>query len=158
MNETVFDVLLYLFDHCLDKEVNFSVNEELLMNELEAVGFGTREIHSAFNWLYGLQCLNQSSASASFNNPASFRLFTPEEAKRISPKCQGFLLFLQQCDIIDASTRELIIDRVMALAEREVDLDTFKWITLMVLFTCQEETPTEWLEEIFFSEQSELPN
>ena len=41
---------------------------------------------------------------------------------------------LQQLNIIDPATREVVIDRIMALDPREVDLGRIRWVVLMALF------------------------
>ena len=49
-------------------------------------------------------------------------------------QCRGFLAFLEQAGVLDAQTRELVVDRVMALEAGGVGLEQLKWVVLMVLF------------------------
>jgi len=56
------------------------------------------------------------------------------ESEKLDVESRGFVLFLEQCGILDSANRELVIDRVMALDTHEIDLEQLKWIILMVLF------------------------
>jgi Uncharacterized protein conserved in bacteria len=59
--------------------------------------------------------------------------------------------------ILTPASRELVIDRVMALQEDEVDLDTLKWIILMVLFKSPgEEEAFASMENLLFEGPTEL--
>ncbi len=49
-------------------------------------------------------------------------------------ECRGFLLFLEQINVLTTEIREMVIDRVMGLETNEFELDDLKWIILMVLF------------------------
>ena len=44
-------------------------------------------------------------------------------------------MYLEQLGILDPVTREVVIDRIMALDSREVDLPRIRWVVLMVLFS-----------------------
>jgi uncharacterized protein Smg (DUF494 family) len=60
--------------------------------------------------------------------PAAFTS-APELAK-LDVECQGFLLFLEQSGVLGSETRELVIDRVMALEADDIGLHQLKWIVL----------------------------
>jgi len=44
-------------------------------------------------------------------------------------------MYLEQIGILTTGQRERVLDRVLALGERDVDIDDIKWVVLMVLFT-----------------------
>ena len=44
-------------------------------------------------------------------------------------------MFLEQSTILSPASRELVVDRVMALNEETISLENLKWIVLMVLFS-----------------------
>jgi Smg protein len=44
-------------------------------------------------------------------------------------------MFLEQNGILNATNREIVIDRVMALEDEDISLEKLKWITLMVLLS-----------------------
>ncbi|PKL97179.1 MAG: hypothetical protein CVV17_12565, partial [Gammaproteobacteria bacterium HGW-Gammaproteobacteria-7] len=51
---------------------------------------------------------------------------------------------------------ELVLDRVMALDQDEVDLDDLKWVVLMVLFKQPgAEAACAWMESQIFSDDPE---
>ena len=43
------------------------------------------------------------------------------------------LLFLDQMSVLDLLSRELVIDHVLALDDTNIDLETLRWIILIVL-------------------------
>jgi Smg protein len=54
---------------------------------------------------------------------------------------------------LDPTTRELVIDRVMALETDDIDLDQLKWVVLMVLFNQPgHEAAFAWMEDLVFNE------
>ena len=65
-------------------------------------------------------------------------------------------MFLEQHGVLDANQRELVLDRVMALDQEEVDLDDLKWVVLMVLFNQPgSEAAFAWMESQMFGDESE---
>ncbi len=68
------------------------------------------------------------------SDPLSMRIYTPEECERLDASCRGFLLFLEQIQVLNLETREMVIERVLALDTAEFDLEDLKWVILMVLF------------------------
>ncbi len=64
----------------------------------------------------------------------------------------GFIMHLQQSGILTTATRELVLDRVIALGH-ELDSEQLKWITMIVLHTHPgEENAYAWLETLVFDE------
>jgi Smg protein len=56
---------------------------------------------------------------------------------------------MEQMGVLDMTTREMVIDRAMALEEREVDLEQLKWVILMVLFNQPgQEEAFAWMEDM----------
>jgi Smg protein len=50
--------------------------------------------------------------------------------------------------------REIVIERIMALEEDDIDLEQVKWVVLMVLFNMPgQEGPYAWMEDYMFEEQ-----
>ena len=73
------------------------------------------------------------------------------DADQIDAQCRGFLLFLEQVSVLDTHTRELVIDRVMALDSDGIDLEQLKWVVLMVLFNQPgKESMFTWMEDFVF--------
>ena len=130
MKETLLDVLMYLFENYHDGELEDADNQQTLRVELAAAGFPEEEVDHAFAWLDGLA--RQRNTPALSDRTDALRIYVPQEQEKLSAECRGFLLYLQQLGIINADSRELIIERLLAL-EDEVDLERVKWVCLLVL-------------------------
>ncbi len=134
MNENLLDVLMYLFENYFEDEVVLGPDQETVKHELSQAGFPEAVINRAFNWLEGLAAPEQHEFSDTMVGTPSMRLFASEEQERLSRECRGFLLFLEQAGVLDPMNRELVIDRLMALGDDDIDLDQAKWVVQMVLF------------------------
>ncbi len=130
MKETLLDVLMYLFENYHDGELEGVENQQTLRVELAAAGFPEEEVDHAFAWLDGLA--RQRDTPTLADRTDALRIYAPQEQEKLSADCRGFLLYLQQLGIINAESRELIIERLLAL-EDEVDLERVKWVCLLVL-------------------------
>lgn len=134
MKETVFDVLMYLFENYMDEGPEFHPDQKQLAVELTEAGFHRGEIRKAFRWLDGLSAQRHTGRGQSLHrDPAAMRHYDPVESRKLGPACRGFLLLMEQHGALDARTRELVIERAMALDLEEIALDQLKWIVLMVL-------------------------
>src|SRR6185436_371409 len=115
MKETVLDVLMYLFESYVDSP------DEPEPNRHE------REL----DWLDGL---NSTDAGNAPQNTA-FRVFDSVEQERLDSASRGYLLHLEQIGILKAGQREIVIDRLLALDNEEIDVEQTKWVVMMVLFS-----------------------
>jgi Smg protein len=154
MKENVLDVLMYLFENYMDEGPEFHPDQETLSTELAQAGFPKGEINKAFSWLEGLSSLREHNATRSFvGGVDSLRHFSALEQEKLNPEARGFLLFMEQNGMLDASARELVIDRVMALDIEEITVDQLKWVVLMVLFNQPEQDHAFMLlEDLVFDE------
>lgn len=155
MKENVLDILMYLFEHCFDTESNSMQDEKDLRNQLDNAGFHNRDVDKAFHWLEELDIARESSFDAPLSDRA-VRIYNQQECNKMDIECRGFLIFLEQTDILDPATRELVIDRAMALESNEVDLQQLKWVILMVLFNQPgQEAAFAWIEDLIFDDITE---
>jgi Smg protein len=153
MKESVLDVLMYLFENYMNDEIEFDTDEETLRVELQEAGFRQVEITRAFEWLEGLVAMQDDPSIYSSKTTGSIRIYTGEECEKLDIETRGFLLFLEQTGVLDHYTREMVIDRVMALGEDEIDLEQLKWVVLMVLFNQPgREAAFAWMEDLVFDE------
>ena len=61
----------------------------------------------------------------------------------------GISVFLEHSGVLDSTSRELVIDRVLALESDEIDIAQLKWIILMVLFNQPgQEQAFVWMEDL----------
>ena len=152
MKENILDVMMYLFENYMNDEIEYDTDEESLRVELQEAGFQQTEITKAFQWLEGLVDRQSEDDHVSVN-ASSMRVYTPEESDKLDLDSRGFLLFLEQTGVLDHNTRELVIDRVMALEADEIDLEQLKWVVLMVLFNQPgREAAFAWMEDLVFEE------
>ena len=132
MNETVVDVLIYLYEHYLDGEFSDTPDQATVREELAQAGFPQAEINKAFDWLDELAS-HQTDAVYKAHAPHSTRIYNDAERRQLNMECRGLLLFLEQAEILDQESRELVIDRATALDAGPIDVEELKWIVLMVL-------------------------
>lgn len=130
----MFEVLMYLFENYMDGSVALNADQDTIVTELEQAGFSRNEIGRALDWLDGLNRFQETVQSGSPITPHAIRHFAPEECERLGVEGRGFLLYLEQLCILDPMTREIVIDRLMALDRRELDLGRIKWVVLIALF------------------------
>ncbi len=131
MKENIFDVLIYLFENYLDDELDLIPDSEGIKSELVQAGFHQTEVNNAFVWL-------ESLAEESIIKPvisSAFRIFCPQEIIKLDLECRDLLLFLERNGILTPITREIVIDRAMAIENERLFLDELKWIVLMVLLS-----------------------
>jgi Smg protein len=130
----MFEVLMYLFENYMDGSVALNADQDTVVNELEQAGFSRQEIGRALDWLDGLNRMQETVQSGPQSTHHAIRHFSLDESERLGLDGKGFLLYLEQLSILDPMTREIVIDRLMALDSREVDLGRIKWVVLIALF------------------------
>lgn len=131
----MFEILMFLFENYMeDSGCVFKIDNDALILELEKIGFDPSDITRALHWIDGLSQFQSAVAAGPLLTTLALRYYLPEEAARLGVEGQGLLLYLEQMGILDPMTREVAIDRVMALDPREVDLGRIKWVVLLVLF------------------------
>ncbi|WP_020162718.1 DUF494 family protein [Cycloclasticus pugetii] len=134
MKETIFEVLVYLFEHYIDAGDEKALEQGKLKTELLEAGFTENYVDRAFDWM-GELTTQPSQVMENYVGQSAIRVYSAEERLRFDVDAQGFLLFLEQTGIIDLTRRELIIDRAMALGDALLSVDHVKWVALMVLFS-----------------------
>jgi len=131
MKENIFDVLIYLFENFLEDEIDLLPDSEGIKTELRLAGFESTEINHAFDWLESLT--EQSDIQPSISS--AFRIFSEPEKLKLDVECRNFLLFLEHSSILTTTTREIVIDRAMAIENNILTLEELKWTVLMVLLS-----------------------
>jgi len=152
----MFDILMYLFENYIHSEAEVMVDHESITDELTRAGFHQDEIYKALNWLEKLAALQDTNAYPYLTRVGrhSVRVFTDDEMQFLDVECRGFLLFLEQVNVLDFTTREMVIDRVMELDTQHFSLDDLKWVVLMVLFNVPgKESAYSQMEDLLFDEQ-----
>lgn len=132
----MFDVLVYLFETYIHNDLEVQVDQERLTRDLADVGFHREDIYGALHWLEKLADYQEGLIEPiqMMSDPLSVRIYTSEECQQLDAECRGFILRLEQMQVLNLDTREMVIERVIALETDEFDLDDLKWVVLMVLF------------------------
>lgn len=132
----MFDILVYVFENYLPEACP---EPGALARKLSAAGFEQDEIAHALRWLEELEAVDDAGFRTP-PRPDAHRLFGEDEAARLAPECRGFLSFLEQAGAIDPLTREMILERAMAVdpsQDSTISLGKFKVIVLMVMWRRQ---------------------
>lgn len=151
MKESVLDVLMYLFEHYVDEDADLDTDRDSLHRALLQAGFPETEVSKAFTWLEDLTESGEVLEIAADGAPAAIRVYTDEEQERLDLECRSMLMYLEQTGVLDGASRELVIDRVLALETDEIDVEQLKWVVLMVMFNRPgREDVLPWMEELVF--------
>ena len=156
MNESVLDVLLYLFENYMEGDIKDGASRASLQTDLEDAGFDRSQVNNAFRWLEELAS-RRHDANLQSPTEDSVRVYTDAETARMSSNCRGFLLHLERLGVLSPKVREMVIERAMALeSEDDIDAEQVKWVVLMVLFNQPgEEAAYAWVEELIFGAPAE---
>ena len=132
MTDTMVDVLIYLYENYMDGDTPPPNDQGELMDELAMAGFPNQEVEKAIQWLDEL-ALIQSDSETKSPRVNAIRIYTDEERLRLDVDCRGFLLYLEQNEMLDPVSREMVIERAMALDGQLISEEELKWIVLLVL-------------------------
>lgn len=142
----MFDILVYLFENFFHSDAR--PDSEQLALKLSAAGFEDEEITEALEWLDELQQASGNSRPCIAADNTSTRCYSEEEQARLNVECRGFLAFLENAGVLSPLTREMIVDRAMALSDAGFSLSKLKIIVLMVLWNQHQAMDTLILEEL----------
>jgi Smg protein len=145
MKETIFDVLMYLFEHYMEDELEILPDSDSVRTELLAAGFEQIEVNKAFVWLESLSLQRGIRPTIA----TSFRIFSNEEKAKLDLECRDLLMFLERNGILNSTNREVVIDRALALEDEELSIEKLKWIVMLVLLSQPD-------EEIAFSRMEDI--
>lgn len=150
MNENLLDVLLYLFE-------NFSLADaehlSSVRDDLDDAGFFPDEIDDAFAWIRATDPTGQSLTTAP--SESAVRVYAAPEMQVLDAECRGCLAQLQQAGVLDATAREIVIDRMMALAEdayEGAEIEQLKWVVMMVLSSSGQDQAYARMEAMIHAE------
>lgn len=132
MNPSVLDVVLYLFENYLE-DCDEPPPRAALEGMLHSGGFPESTVTQALDWLETLEA-RQDDPPPGTRHTGTHRVFTGPELDRLSPRARGFLLHLEHVGVLDPAQRELVIERLLALDEEEVDVEEVQWVVLLTLY------------------------
>ena len=134
MKEGMLEVLIYLFQNYIVDGASLDSGQDELTEELVGAGFTGIEIDKAFIWLEELLDVCDHDESKQLQQAlTSIRIYTDEEAQVLKLAGQSLLTRLTNASVLDQFSREMVIDRLMALDSTDVNIEQIKWVVLMVL-------------------------
>jgi len=145
----MFDLLIYMFENYLSTQNQLDFNN--MTQELEAAGFDNDEIEKAFDWFSQLKLMSDKiplSSKLKANN--KLRVYTESELEKITCDGLGFILFLEQAQVLSSIEREIIIDRAMALSQNIISIDEVRWIVMMTLWNNGRENDYLFVEDALY--------
>ncbi|EXJ15396.1 DUF494 family protein [Imhoffiella purpurea] len=132
MYENMVDVLIYLYENYMDGDVQPPVEQHELEDELVQAGFSQGEIEKALRWLDELAVGVEATEEQSHLGRA-VRVYSDLECEKLDTEVRGLLMSLEQSGILDSVSRELVIDRLLAIDHPQVLAEDVKWVSLLVL-------------------------
>ena len=151
----MYDILVYLFENCQHAELAY--DRERVAKKLSAAGFEDSDISEALHWLAGVRVAH-SVREPLPDSRSTFRAYAPRELAKLDAQSRGFLLTLEQSGILNADTRELVIERALAANGDTLSLEQLKLVVLMVLWNQQMPTSRLLAEDLFSTSQARLPS
>ena len=157
LNGTVLEILIYVFDRYMLADTPEVPERDELALDLERAGFSGDNVERALDWLADLAGERDRPFLEGGGNRA-MRIFTDSERARLPTDCQGDLLTLERTGILSPQQREIVIERLLALDDEELDVNQLKWVVLMVLSSQPgEELACSRMEDLVF-DQTEFPH
>jgi Smg protein len=152
----MYDILVYLFENCQQHEV---CNEkERVAKKLSAAGFEESDISEALTWLAGVARGPHRSLAPLPDSGAAFRAYAPRELTRLDAECRGLLIYFEQSGILNAQTREYVIERALAATGEGLTLEQLKLVVLMVLWNQQIPSSRLVAEDLLSPTTARLPS
>ena len=119
MKLNIFEILLFLYQSYLQKNGSPLPELEKWLHENSNV----KNINTYEDKAY----LNQNASFLDFNKTNSTRIYSHEETTKINEICQGYLLTLEQHNLISPHTREKIIQDALT-ANQPLDQADIEYI------------------------------
>ncbi|HZR01730.1 MAG TPA: DUF494 domain-containing protein [Burkholderiales bacterium] len=147
----MFEILTYLVHRYWN--LGDLPDVDSLSRHLSAAGFDTGVIEEAVDWLSELSTSAQGSRQTSSSaQSGTIRCYAAQEEQKIAQDARGYLYFLESAGVLDRVLREVVLDRITALNDSEIELDQVKLIVLMVLWSHGPRPGHLIFDELFASE------
>jgi Smg protein len=141
----MLDLLMYLFENYISTKPKLNMNA--ITVELEEAGFNNKDISTAFDWFNHLEKL---SNGPELTNKNSIRVLSHKEYEKISKEGFTFLTFLLNAKILNPTEFEVILDQIMILNQKYINIDEMRWIVMMTLWKSGKENSYLFVEDSLF--------
>lgn len=135
MNDSLFGLLLYVFENYPQLDHTNESKREEITEEMINSGFNKNDVEQIMDWFLDLNQQRQLLLNSTLNQDmTSHRVFSQRECECMTPEARSRILELQQKGYIDTVTRELVLDRLIALDEPSLDSPEIDWLVLVVMY------------------------
>ena len=141
----MLDLLIYLFENYISTKPKLNMNA--ITVELEEAGFNNKDISTAFDWFNHLEKLTNGPE---LTNKNSIRVLSHKEYEKISKEGFTFLTFLLNAKILNPTEFEVILDQIMILNQKYINIDEMRWIVMMTLWKSGKENSYLFVEDSLF--------
>lgn len=145
----MFEVLIFMFENYFSNHA--LPDNDVMVQELSAAGFEKTDILGAVDWFHEMKSMLTKPPVIYSHKHTATRMFTSSELKKINTESIGFILFLQQANVINDVERDLIIDRAMALKQEQINIEEIRWITMIALWNEGREKDYLFVEDALFN-------
>lgn len=138
----MFEVIMYLFESYMQMEQTIEIDAHEITDELLEEGFQKSDINKALAWLDNFTHLQEQDPENRTQQQAttSQRIYSQIEQQHLDGECRGYIAYLEEANLLNTHTRELVIDCVMSLELETLPLYQLKWLILLVLFNDPQST------------------
>jgi Smg protein len=144
----MFDILVYVLEHCQRTEV--MQDTEGVARKLSDAGFDEPDISAALSWLAGATREPRAAWRPVPRPGEAHRILAARESTRLDAESHGFLWRLEDCGVLDAESRERVLERIVAAPVDALSLDQIKLVVLMVLWQRGEASGAQVAEDAYF--------
>lgn len=158
MKNLLFELLVHFVYQCLHSKTISSAALDKLVGMIEDIEDQTDKIVLRENEESQESEESIQPAPAVFQTPSqnTTRIYGPQECAKLDQHCRSLLMHLEQVGVLDHTSRETIIDKVMSYEDHQISLETLKWAILSVLNQepCSEKDEL-WIKNIMAFDMNE---
>lgn len=143
----MLEILVYLYESYRMAEL--APDRDTLEKKLFAAGFDEPSVKSALDWFGRLAA---SETHPRLAESTHFRHYAREELDKLDDDCRASLRFLEEAQILDAESREWVINGLMHLSGEDVGPEQVRWMSLVVLWSRGYIEHFTFLEEMLLNE------
>lgn len=143
----MLDILVFLYESYRMAEL--APDRDSLEKKLFAAGFDESSVKGALDWFAHM---SGTASHPRLLESAHFRHYAPEEKERLDEDCIATLRFLEESEILDAESRECVINGLMHLHGEDIVPEQVRWMSLIVLWSRGQIEHYTFLEEFLLNE------
>ena len=148
MKMNIFEVLMDLIDNFIKNE-SVSSDMDAILDRLSEMGMNQATIDEILDKLEPIYLVAPKANS--------HRYFSAEETEKISSEALTYLVFIEQCGLIDTEQREIILLYALDADVPEIDINHIKFITTMVVTQHLDGRDAAWVEFLLHPERYRQP-